>query len=232
MTTVSCLANVEVFAPKVCGRRRLRTRRRAMRHERQAFDAMGAWASRCTLIESARMFYCSNSLSDGTERRRNEEHRQPFYFCFYEPTAAIGFFYSSTDSASMPTRKPFSTTNPTLSDVIHARISPMNRRPNQLRTRQSRVITGVAAFGEPASRIPSFSMFRKAEQCVAPNYFPRRANARLRARNRCQNRRKSERIRGSNRNSRSAIRNGCQPKETRVFSDVYLSFQLFSAKTG
>lgn len=73
-----------------------------MRHERRAFDAVGAWASRCTLIESARMFYCTSSLRDGTGRRRNEEHRQRF--CFYWPISAIGFFYSSTDSASMPTR--------------------------------------------------------------------------------------------------------------------------------
>ncbi|MBN9446052.1 MAG: FAD:protein FMN transferase [Bosea sp.] len=44
-------------------------------------DAVGAWASRCTLIESARMFYYTSSLRDGTGRRRNEEHRQRF--CFY-----------------------------------------------------------------------------------------------------------------------------------------------------
>ena len=145
-----------------------------MRHERQAFDAMSAWASRCTLIESARMFYCSNSLSDGTERRRNEEHRQPFDFCFYGPIAAIGFFYSSTDSASLPSRRPPYGRNPMDFDAISAHTPPHASDSKSIACASIR--RHYWRCGNSPARAPKFAdaKFRRADQCAAPIYFPRR----------------------------------------------------------
>ncbi|VVD77990.1 hypothetical protein PSO31014_00944 [Pandoraea soli] len=203
-----------------------------MRHERQAFDAMSAWASRCTLIESARMFYGMNSLCDGTECRRNEEHRQPFDFCFYGPIAAIGFFYSSTDSASLPSRSPPYGRNPMDFDAISAHTPPHESDSKSIAC--ASIHRHHWRCGNSPARAPKFAnaKFRRADRCAAPIYFPDDGIACSRARKQCASRPKSALPRGSNGNATPAIRNGCQPEETRVFSDVYLSFQLFSEKSG
>lgn len=145
-----------------------------MRHERQAFDAMSAWASRCTLIENARMFYGTNSLRDGTECRRNEEHRQPFDFCFYGPIAAIGFFYSSTDSASLPSRRLPYRGNPMHFRAISALITH-NASDTKSIARTS-IHRHHWRCGNSPARAPNFvdAKFRTADQCATPIYFPRR----------------------------------------------------------
>lgn len=113
-------------------------------------------------------------------------------------------------------------------------ITPLckNRTPNRLRALQSTVITGIAGIVPRAPRnSPTPS---SAERIGVPLrfIFPDDGIVCSRARKQCASRPKSALPRGSNGNATPAIRNGCHPEETRVFSDVYLSFQLFSEKSG
>ncbi len=108
----------------------------------------------------------------------------------------------------------------------------MRRITNQLHALQFTVITGVAGIPPRALRISSTPS--SAQRISVPRRFIFRDDgiALSRARKRCAGGPKSAPRRGSNGNATRAIRNGCQPEETRVFSDVYLSFQLFSEESG